>query len=123
MSKLKYGNKFYEWYRYGGKIHRKMKKKMFGSRVSHCKLRRMLQETIPQEPIRTMYERREFIPHGAFCPKCGCNGYVGSGNRTSYPEHWEYFYCIRCRNVVGYIDNSPFIHALECSEHNYNPVF
>ena len=43
--------------------------------------------------------------------------------QTMYPEHWEFFHCARCGNVVGYIDNSPFIHALECKDDDYNPVF
>lgn len=115
-------SKLWEWYRYGGRIPRKTKKKVLGSRISGCKLRRMLKETKALEPINTMYERREFTPHGAFCPNCGERDYVGTGNRASYPEHWEYFHCIRCRKTVGYIDNSPFIHALECTE-DYNPVF
>jgi len=83
----------------------------------------MLEEIIVLEPIKTMYERREIIPHGAFCPFCGEKQYVGSGNHSEYPDHLEYFYCLRCRRVVGYIDNSPFIHALENKDFNYNPIF
>ena len=115
--------KMFEWFYNGGRIPRKVKKKQLGIRVSGCKLRRMLKETIIGEPIRTMYERVEFTPHGDFCPHCGEKNYVGTGNRTDYPEHWEYFRCLRCRSIVGYIDNSPFVHALECKEYNYNPVF
>jgi hypothetical protein len=83
----------------------------------------MLKETKSESPITTMYERREFTPHGAFCPKCGHKGYHGRGNMTTYPEHWEYFHCNRCYNIVGYIDNSAFIHALECADNNYDPIF
>lgn len=115
--------KFGFWYRYGGKIPRKIKKQILGVRKSKCEVRRMLKNTVALEPIKTMYERREFVPYGSFCPKCGESRYVGSGNQTYYPEHWEYFHCLRCRNTVGYIDNSPFVHALECKENNYNPVF
>lgn len=111
--------KFIHWYYYGGRIPRKIKKKTLGYRVSSCKLKRMIKEAKPGEPIITMYERREFSPHGAFCPNCGEKDYVGLGNMTSYPEHWEYFECIRCRKNVAYIDNSPFVHALECPPH-YN---
>lgn len=113
--------KLYSWYFYGGRIPRKIKKQELGYRISSCKLRRMLKETKPLEPIVTMYERREFTPHGAFCPNCGEKKYVGCGNRASYPEHWEDFECVRCRKTVGYIDNSPFIHTLECPPH-YNPT-
>ena len=112
-----------EWYNYGGNIPRKVKKKILGVRIRRSKLRIMLAETEVGMSIRTMYERVDFEPHGAFCPKCGEKGYVGSGNRTQSPEHWESFECLRCRSVVGYIDNSPFVHALECKDNNYDPTF
>lgn len=108
---------------YGMRMPRKVKKRVLGERLSHCKVKRMLKETTVGPPIRTMFERREFYPHGAFCPKCGCKGYHGTGNATTYPEHCERFYCDRCHNMVGYIDNSPFIHALECKHNDYNPEF
>ena len=120
---MKLGKKFFEWWNEGGKIPRKHKKKILGHRKSRSVIRRMLKETIVGSPIRTMYERVQFTPHGEFCPKCGESNYVGMGNATQYPEHWESFKCIRCRNVVGYIDNSPFIHALECKDNNYDPTF
>lgn len=120
---MKWNRKTSEWYWEGGKVPRKIKKRVLGYRISGCKLRRMLRETKLGEPIVTMYERREFTPHGAFCPKCGEKDYVGSGNKTTYPEHWEYFYCVRCRHTVGYIDNSAFVHALECKENGYDPAF
>lgn len=116
-------NSFFYWYFNGGRIPRKVKKRTIGKRIGSGRLNKMLKETKVGSPIKTMYERVEFHPHGAFCPKCGEGQYVGSGNMTSYPEHWEKFYCIRCRNLVGYIDNSPFIHALECKENNYDPSF
>ena len=115
--------KLFEWWNSGGNIPRKIKKKMLGYRVSGCKLRCMLKETKVGEPIRTMYERVKFTPYGSFCPHCGERSYVGNGNRAEYPEHWEYFHCVRCRKTVGYIDNSPFVHALECRDNNYDPVF
>ena len=106
----------------GEKVSRKAKKCLLRTRLSKSKIRKMLQSVKLGDPIKTMYERRAIFPF-AFCPKCGCRGYVGSGNLTSYPEHWEKFTCIRCNNLVGYIDNSPFIHALECADNNYNPSF
>lgn len=106
----------------GDKLPRKAKKVILGLKISHSKLNRLLKTVTLGEPIRTMYERREIFPY-AFCPKCGCRDYQGGGNQTQYPEHWEYFRCIKCRNVVGYIDNSAFIHALECADSNYDPTF
>jgi len=105
------------------KMSRKNKKRLLDRKIDKCKLRKMLSETIIGNHIKTMYEIVSFKPHGVFCPKCGETGYIGSGNMTEYPEHWEKFYCLRCSNIVGYIDNSPFVHALECKDNNYNPVF
>ncbi len=104
----------------GDKLPRKIKKAILGKRMSKSKLNRLLKSVTLGDPIRTMYERREILPF-AFCPKCGCREYKGSGNKTTYPEHWEEFKCLRCYNLVGYIDNSPFIHALECPD--YDPSF
>jgi hypothetical protein len=105
-------NKLYHWIRYGGKIPRKLKKKILGKKMKRKELRFMIRTLKFGEPIRTMYERRE-INHGMFCPKCGERGAVGTGNKTTYPEHWEQFYCVRCHYQVAEIDNSPFIHVLE----------
>ena len=104
------------------RLPRKIKKAMFRKRMAKSKLKRLLKSVKLGKPIRTMYERREILPF-AFCPKCGCTGYIGSGNLTAYPEHWEKFHCTECGNLVGYIDNSPFIHALECPHNNYDPSF
>lgn len=111
------------WYSFGGNIPRKVKKMVLGTKERRSVIRRMLSETVAQWPITTMYERRDFHPHGAFCPNCGERSYIGEGSRELYPNHWEKFHCIRCRKVVGYIDNSPFIHALECKDNDYNPQF
>lgn len=119
--KMKYGNKFWEWHRHGGKIPRKTKKKILGLKMPITVLRKKLRDIELGKPIKTMYETRSANME-LFCPHCGCEGYAGTGNRTCYPEHWETFYCIRCRKPVGYIDNSPFIHALECAP-DYDPCF
>lgn len=119
---MKIKSKHYWAYYHGEKLPRKIKKAILGKQMSKAKLTRLLKSVTLGPPIRTMYERREIYPF-AFCPKCGCKDYTGSGNRTYYPEHWESFNCVRCSNVVGYIDNSPFIHALECPDNNYDPTF
>jgi primosomal protein N' len=106
----------------GKKVSRKFKKHILGKKISKSQLSRLLKTVTLGEPITTMFERRDIFPY-AFCPKCGCSHYSGSGNMTSYPEHWEEFRCLRCSNLVGYIDNSRFIHALECKEFNYDPSF
>lgn len=104
------------------RLPRKVKKIIFGHRMPAGKLRRLLDSVTIGKPAKTMYEHADIKPY-MFCPHCGCTGMRGSGNKTQYPEHWEYFYCLRCRSAVGYIDNSPFIHALECKEFNYDPIF
>lgn len=106
------GEKFYHWWRYGGKIPRKLKKKILGKKMKRSVLRKMLKEYTLGKPVKTMYESVE-CSHGLFCPNCGERGMAGTGNMTSYPEHWENFYCLRCRTQVAYIDNSPFVHILE----------
>ena len=114
--------KFSEWWEIGGKIPRKVKKAILGRKISGSHLKRKLKLVIVGEPIKTMYEIREF-GLDPFCPHCAETKTVGTGNMSEYPEHWERFHCLRCRKVVGYIDNSPFIHALECAEYGYDPVF
>lgn len=104
------------------KLPRKIKKQILGKKMSKTKLKKLLNSVEILEGAHTMYESPYIKPY-MFCPHCGCTGYRGTGNLTSYPEHWEYFYCIRCNKLVGYIDNSPFIHALECKDNNYNPAF
>lgn len=107
-----------DWYYYGGKIPRKIKKSVLGYKMRRGDLRKLLDSVTFGEPIKTMFERPNISPH-IFCPHCGETRYVGTGNKTSYPEHWEYFHCLRCRKVVGVIDNSPFYHALQFKEFNY----
>lgn len=120
MSNIKY--KHYLAIIEGDKIPRKSKKFFLGTILSKSKLNLLLKSVKLGEPIKTMYERRKILPF-SFCPKCGCKEYSCSGNLSTYPEHWEKFNCLRCKKLVGYIDNSPFIHALECSHNNYDPSF
>jgi hypothetical protein len=94
------------------KVPRKAKRLLVGIRMSKSALNRKLKNLSLVRPCKTMYERTEFNQE-LFCPKCGCEHYHGTGNMTSYPEHWEYFYCLRCHYRVAWIDNSPFIHVLE----------
>lgn len=103
------------------KVPRKFKKAFLGKKFSKNKLRKLLATVRIGTRTTTMYHASEIYPY-QFCPKCGCLHYYGTGNKTSYPEHWEYFYCLRCNHTVAYIDNSPFIHALECPEWDYNPI-
>ncbi|MFA5014309.1 MAG: hypothetical protein WC549_02035 [Actinomycetota bacterium] len=104
--------------RYGEHIPRKIKKAILGFRMNRSNLRNLLQSVRVIKPAETCFEKPIIFPF-LFCPKCGCRSFYGTGNMTEYPEHYEYFYCMRCRNRVAVIDNSPFTHALECSDDNY----
>lgn len=108
LIKLRYHYGLYEL----EKIPRKAKKALIGLRMSSCKLKRLLKSVKVVETFPTMYERPNITPY-LFCPYCGCTYYTQTGNMTSYPEHWEYFNCLRCKAKVVEIDNSPFIHILE----------
>lgn len=116
---MKHFGNYYYALQDGDRIPRKAKKAILGERMSTCALNRLLKKVEVIEPARTMFQRPKLTTH-LFCPKCGCTDYYGTGNKTSYPEHWEYFYCMRCGNNVAYIDNSPFIHALEFKECGFN---
>lgn len=107
-------HKSYVGLMYGYKLPRKVKKYFLGKRMSKSKLNRLIKSVKVVKSAETLYEDSIIEPY-AFCPKCGCTGMSGSGNRVDYPEHWEDFYCHRCRYIVGTIDNSPFIHVLQTS--------
>lgn len=94
-----------------GKIPRKIKKQLLGRKLTKSKLSKLL-KVMTTEGVKTMYERPKITPYD-FCPKCGCQHYFGTGNMTTYPEHYEIFRCLRCNNEVGMIDNSPFYHVLQ----------
>lgn len=94
------------------KVPRKAKKAVLGYRMSSSKLKRLLKQVVVVKSARTMYERPKILPY-AFCPKCGCEHVYGTGNMESYPEHFEYFNCLRCMYLVGMIENSPFYHVLQ----------
>ena len=119
MGKIKY-NKAFQAIRNREKLPRRVKKHILGKRMSQGKLNKLLKSVEIISSADTMFDVPEIKPY-PFCPKCGCTGMHGTGNMTSYPEHWERFHCVRCDNVVAYIDNSPFIHALESED--YDPIF
>lgn len=99
-------------YKLPQKLPRKLKKKLLGYKKTKSLLKRMIKASHITEYNTTMYDIATIEPFGLFCLECGCTDYYGSGSRVSYPEHYEYFYCIRCKSMVGWVDNSPFIHIL-----------
>jgi transcription initiation factor IIE alpha subunit len=103
--------KYYNALKYG-KAPRWAKKKILGKRWSKTRIKAQLKKTVIGEHGKTMYDNWPIKPF-AFCPNCGCREYFGTGNKTSYPDHWENFYCLRCGKLVAEIDNSPCYHVLE----------
>ena len=98
------------------KFPRKIKKHIFGKKVSKRKLRVLL------DSIEIKYPRPDKYPEITpfeFCPKCGCTLISSTGNMAQYPEHWEDFYCYKCRFKVATIDNSRLFHCLEFKDNNY----
>ena len=97
----------------GGKVPRKMKKALLGTRVNKNKLRKKISLLKLLDTADSMYDEPTFNMD-AFCPKCGCKCMHGTGNMAyEYPQHYENFYCLRCNHHVAYVDNSPFTHCLE----------
>jgi transcription initiation factor IIE alpha subunit len=94
------------------KLPRKLKKRFLGNKMSKNRLRKLLKSV-----------EIDIIKPYSFCPHCGCREMFGTGNLTSDPEWWEKFFCYRCNKLVGYIDNSSFVHALECEDNNWDPSF
>lgn len=108
MSKINYSKAWESVYN-GYKLPRKVKKSLFGKRLT-------------KKQINENISKLEFDDTGElitppFCPKCGCTSERGTGNMVEYPEHWENFHCLRCNEIVGCIDNSRYVHVLEYEEY------
>lgn len=103
----------YEKAELGEKLSRREKKALFGKRIGEGKLRKAFKALQITKYPRTLREEYEFTGvNDLFCPNCGCISVRSTGNMTSHPEYWEYYYCLRCGMEVGTIDNSPFVHVL-----------
>jgi len=89
---------------YAFELSRKLKKKIFGKRITKSKLKNMLSN------VKIIDGHLESDP---FCPKCGCIYTHSSGNMVGYPEIWVKEYCALCGFHVGGADNSPYYHSLE----------
>lgn len=111
-------NELYWALKYRGKIPRKIKKYILGKKINRRDLKSLLNSVKIIKPSKRCFEMPYIYPY-LFCPKCGCLHRIGTGNMTTHLEHWEYFYCYRCYFKVGVIDNSPFYHALEYPNFNY----
>ncbi len=103
-------------------LPRKLKKKYLGLKLNKSKLRNKLSKVIIYESAHTCYD----VPNmncEPFCPHCGCKVTYTVDHGAAYPEVWVSEICSRCDNTVGYIDNSPYTHALECKDNDYDPTF
>lgn len=96
-------------------VSRKTKKAILGRKLKGRKLKaRLAAVNVTKNP----YPQPADISD-TFCPRCGCERTVSSGNMVYYPEVWEHIYCLRCGFLVGMADNSPYVHALEFPDSSY----
>lgn len=90
---------------------------VFGPLPTKNQLHQALDEVVIEE--NEYPEPATIKPVGEFCPKCGCHWAQPTGNMTSYPDHYEEWHCMRCGFLVAMIDNSPYMHALEFKDFDY----
>jgi ribosomal protein S27AE len=109
-------SKYWWMIRTGEKVSRKTKKQTLGKRIGKSGLKKLLNSV---QIIPNKYPQPATILPYPFCPKCGCSETRMTGNMADHPELWVRSYCLRCGFLVGEADNSPFVHALECYEFNY----
>lgn len=96
-------------------VSRKTKKYILGRKLNRRQLKQRLAAVLVT---------KNKYPYSAdisdyFCPRCGCEKTKGTGNMAPYPEVWVRDYCLRCGFLVGTVDNSPYVYALEFPEYNY----
>ena len=108
MAKINYSRAWEAAYN-GDKLPRKAKKAILGKRITKKQLKAAV--------TKLQFDEHDELISEPFCPNCGCTANRGTGNMIEYPEHWEIFYCIRCNEKVGDIDNSRFVHVLEYEEY------
>jgi ribosomal protein S27AE len=101
------------------KLPRKIKKIILGEKLSKRELKRKLNTFEIIKLPKTIYEAIE-ANQDLFCPKCGCELSMSTGNMVEYPELYEKRYCLRCGHLVEMADNSPFHHCLEFPEDGYS---
>lgn len=117
MKRTRWSHYKYLPYASGGisVVSRKTKKYILGRKLN----KRQLRERIAAVVITRNEYPKEATISDVFCPKCGCDEAESTGNMAGYPELWVRHYCMRCGNLVGEADNSPFCHVLEFPDNNY----
>ena len=113
MSKLT--SKHWRSLQYGDKLPRKAKKAILGKKMGKQNLRARLSKVVVTQ---NDYPDTASLSD-MFCPKCGCDVSVSTGNMAEYPERWVKETCARCGFLVCWSDNSPYYHCLEFKESNY----
>ena len=101
-----------------GDIHsvsRKTKKFILGKKMNKRKLKARLAAVVV---TKNRYPEPATLSDD-FCPKCGCEATRHTDNMAPYPEVWVKETCLRCGFLIGMADNSPWHHALEFPENNY----
>jgi hypothetical protein len=119
MTKINW-NKMY-WVEFDKKqMPRKVKKMFLGRRMAKSKLKKLLASVVIT-PATNGHDSAMISPY-PFCPKCGCCQTTHNGSMVEYPERYVKDYCLRCGFLVVLSDNSPYYHALENKEFNYELV-
>lgn len=106
---------FFKHYGEISEVSRKTKKYLLGKKMNRRQLKQRLAAVIV---TKNKYPKSADISD-EFCPRCGCNRTRCTGNMAPEPDVWVQTYCLRCWFLVGTADNSPYVHALECAEWNY----
>ena len=99
----------------GNKLPRKAKKAVLGKKMGKQNLKTRLSKVVITE---NEYPESADISD-VFCPKCGCEVSISTGNMAEYPERYVKGTCARCGFLVWWRDNSPYYHCLEFKESNY----
>ncbi|MEV2911439.1 hypothetical protein ABNF65_23245 [Paenibacillus larvae] len=97
------------------RVSRKTKKAILGRKLNKREMKKRLANVVVSKNKYPM----EATISDRFCPKCGCEKTRSTENMAGYPDLWVRVYCLRCGFLVEQADNSPFYHALEYPEYDY----
>jgi hypothetical protein len=105
-------NKYYQRWQETGKMSRKFKKNLLGTKTSKAKLKKLIESLIFIPSENDCSTPPEILPY-EFCPKCGCKSTRHEDYGAPYPEVYYATFCLRCNSEVGGADNSRYWHILE----------
>ena len=93
-------------------------KEAWNKRHTTEEIERMLQE------VKITYDedgKLKSISPYPFCPRCGCKySQEEEHDEMEYPDQWTEWFCSKCGYLVAEVDNSPYIHCLQCLDYTIN---